>query len=207
MSCFKSIKDLDEFVLACHRAQAYGLLRLTSGNLSWRLDDKYFAISAKGSWLGELTKEDVAICQLSDGQCVNGQRCSLETAMHLEVLRNRSDVDVVLHFHGPCATAIACSDPSSLNFNIFPDVPYYIGKIGMVDYLLPGSDELAKAVGEVMKDHNLVLMRNHGQLTAAKDFNLLFQRAGFFEFACEILVKKLTYIPLTDQQIERLKDV
>ena len=166
MSCFKGIKDLDEFVSACHRAKAYGLLRLSSGNLSWRLDDKYFAVSAKGSWLGELTKEDIAICQLSDGQCVNGQSCSLETGMHLEVLQNRNDVDVVLHFHSPCATALACTDPKSLNFNIVPEIPYYVGKIGIVDYFLPGSDELAKAVGEVMIDHNLVLMRNHGQLAA-----------------------------------------
>lgn len=181
--------DLEEFVFACHRANAYGLVRFGSGNMSWRLSDELFAITASRAWLGEMEKEDIVICRLADGESIDGKVCSVESGFHLGILRERADVNVVLHFQSPAATAIACEDGRLDDFNVIPEIPYYIGAIGWVDYFKPGSTELAEAVTATMKDHDLVLLQNHGQVSAGTDFDSTLQKAGMFELACEILLQ------------------
>ncbi|MBU4212433.1 MAG: class II aldolase/adducin family protein, partial [Verrucomicrobia bacterium] len=51
----------------------------------------------------------------------------------------------------------------------------------------PGSKALAEAVALVMQTHDLVQLRNHGQVTVGKDFRQVIQNAAYFEMACEIL--------------------
>jgi ribulose-5-phosphate 4-epimerase/fuculose-1-phosphate aldolase len=57
-----------------------------------------------------------------------------------------------------------------------------------------------------MAAHDMVLLSNHGQVTAARDFDHVLQNAEFFELACEIILlggKSIT--PLTSQAIEQLR--
>jgi ribulose-5-phosphate 4-epimerase/fuculose-1-phosphate aldolase len=53
--------------------------------------------------------------------------------------------------------------------------------------LPPGSKALVKAVALVMQTHDLVQLRNHGQVTVGRHFRQAIQNAAFFEMACEIL--------------------
>ena len=119
-------KDLDEFLFACHRVGGYGLVRCSSGNLSWRLGGELMAVTARGAWLGELEKEQIAICRLSDGECVNGKTASVEAGLHRAVLNQRGDVETVLHFQTPCATAMACGEsvPEAESCFVIPEAPY-----------------------------------------------------------------------------------
>ena len=61
--------------------------------------------------------------------------------------------------------------------------------VAIVPYIAPGSSELAQVVTSAMRDHDLVILRNHGQVTIGKDFREALQRAAFFELACKILVQ------------------
>ena len=40
-----------------------------------------------------------------------------------------------------------------------------------------------------MRDHDLVMMSNHGQTTVACDVDHAIQNAEFFEMACEIILR------------------
>ena len=184
----KNSERIKAFVEACHTIAAHDLLRYSAGNLSWRWDDGLVALTASRAWLGELTEQQIAICTLADGRCINGKTPSVESGFHLGILRTRPEVNLVLHFQSPYATAVACGNPHEYNFFIIPEIPFYIGKIGIVQYLSPGSKELADAVTSAMAEHNLVILRNHGQVTAGKDFHELLNRAGMFELACQILL-------------------
>jgi len=94
---------------------------------------------------------------------------------------------MVLHFQSPYATAVACIEPSFDNFNVIPEVPYYIKSIKRIPFYPPGSKELANAVIEAAKSHNMIIMQNHGLVTRAPNLDLLLKRALFFELACKIL--------------------
>lgn len=183
-------KRFREFVQAAHRvANRHGLVRCSSGNLSWRVDAERMLISGTRTWLGELRKEQIAVVRLRDGAVLNRCKPSAETPLHLGVLRARPDVNVVLHFQTPFVTAVACRrDAEELNFFVIPEIPFYIGEIALVPYRQPGSAELATAVVEALKTHQMVVLRNHGAVAVGQTFHEAIQRAAFFELACEIVL-------------------
>lgn len=198
---------LDEFAAACRRAARYGLMRCSSGNLSCRLDGQHMLVKASRAWMADATADDVAICRIADGVCLNGKKPSVEIGFHAGVLRTRADVNVVLHFQTPAATTLACSDPGRIDYFVVPEVPYYIGPIGIVPYILPGSVELAAAVTATMKNHNLAMLISHGQVTVGQSYDEAIQRAVFFEMACGIIVRGGEHVrPLTPDAVAALRD-
>ena len=194
-----------EFIEAAYRAGREHLMLCSSGNMSWRIGDKVM-ISGTGSWLPAIQKEKIAILNLGDGASLNGIKPSMENGFHLGVLRNRPDVNVVLHFQSEYATTIACMKNKPANFNVTAEIPCHVGKeIPVVPYYRPGSPELAQAVVEALKDHDSCLLTNHGQVVCGKDFNAAFEKAMFFEMACRIIVQSgMNYTVLTDEEIRDL---
>jgi ribulose-5-phosphate 4-epimerase/fuculose-1-phosphate aldolase len=199
-----SPKQSEEFINAAHEIAASGLLRFSSGNLSWRINDDYAAVSGSGAWLGQMTSQQISICRIKDGELLNNVKTSVETGFHLGILRHRSDVQVVLHCQSPCATAIAASRVQ-MNFNCIIEMPLYVGEVAVVDYFKPGSDELAQAVIHAMKDHDVSLLRNHGHVVTGLDFKDVIQRAGFFELACELLLKGLDLQALSEKDMSAIR--
>ena len=130
----------------------------------------------------------------------------MESTFHLGVLRERPEINVVLHFQSPYATCLACRKdlPETLNFTA--EVPLHVGDT-IPAFLRPGSKELAEAVVAAMKDHNSILLKKHGQVTCGKDFNQALERAMFFEMAAHIAVVNGSNIdPLTPAEIDSLEE-
>ena len=71
-------KEILNYFSGCaHKCAEAGLLSCSSGNLSLRLpelsgDSGLALLSATGSWLEELREDQVALCRISDGRCLNG---------------------------------------------------------------------------------------------------------------------------------------
>lgn len=197
-------EQIEQFIAQAHRVGDAGLTICSSGNLSWRIGDEVL-VSGTGSWVPTLQKEKVSLCRIADGEVLNGVKPSMESGFHLGVLRARPDVDVVLHFQSPYATAVACMKEIPENFNVTAEVPCHVGEeIPVIPYFRPGSPELAQHVIEALSGHNSCLLRKHGQVVCGKDFDEVFQRAMFFEMACRIIVLSggrfdvLTWEEITD---------
>ncbi|MBR1627100.1 MAG: class II aldolase/adducin family protein [Bacteroidales bacterium] len=201
-------KHIEEFIQAAHRVGKANLTVCSSGNLSWRIGNEVL-MSGTGSWVPNIREENIAVLNIEDGSVISGPRPSMEHGFHLGVLRERNDVNVVLHFQSPYATAIACRKVLPENFNLTAEVPCHVGdEIAIVPYHRPGSKELAEDVIQAMKEHNSVLLLKHGQVVCGKDFNQAFERAMFFEMACRILVLNGDNInPLTNEEIQDINKV
>ena len=198
-------EQMAEFIAACHRVADYGLLRCSSGNLSWRIDKERMLVTATRSWLADLNADDVAVLRISDSAVLAGATPSSETRFHLGILRNRLDVNVVLHFQSPGATTLACAQPQTVNFFVIPEIPYYIGPIAIVPYVHPSSAELAQAVIPAMATHNLAVLTNHGQVTVGRTFDEALQRAAFFELACQVILAGGDKVrPLSNDAVAKL---
>ena len=180
---------LSEFVKACHEAASRRLMRCSSGNMSWRVDEKHMLVTASRSWMGRLSPEDVVICSIEDGAVVSGKKPTIEISFHAGILRARPDINVVMHFQTPFAATLACLRPGNINYCVIPEIPFYIGPVAQVPYLLPGTRELAEAVTEAMCEHDLVIMSNHGHVTVARHFDQVIENAEFFELACGIILR------------------
>lgn len=181
-------EQIEKFISEARRVGDAGLTVCSSGNISWRVGDEVL-LSGTGSWVPSLPKEKVAVCKLETGEVLNGVKPTMENGFHLGVLRERPDVNVVLHFQSPYATAVACMKELPDDYNVTAEVPCHVGaSIPVVPYYRPGSKELADAVIAAMKEHNSVLLRKHGQVVCGKDFDEAFERAMFFEMACRIIL-------------------
>jgi len=203
----KNIPDpvLDEFLQTCHKAATRGLMRCSSGNLSLRLDDARMLATATRSWMADVTAEQVSVCRISDGVLLDGAKPTVEIGFHAAIMRIRPDVNVVMHFQTPYATALACQQARDINYFVIPEIPFYIGPVARVPYFLPGSKELAEAVTGAMQNHDMVVMGNHGIVTVAADYAHVIQNAEFFELACEIITHSGDALnPLSEEDVKAL---
>ena len=196
----------EEFVRQARRVGSAGLTICSSGNLSWRIGEEVL-VSGTGSWVPELTADRVARLNLATGEMLNGVKPSMEHGFHLGVLRARPDVNVVLHFQSPYATAMACSKEIPEDLNVTAEVPCHVGaEIPVIPYFRPGSPELAASVVEALTHHNSCLLRKHGQVVCGKDFDQAFERAMFFEMACRIaILTKGQFCTLSKEEIDDLE--
>jgi ribulose-5-phosphate 4-epimerase/fuculose-1-phosphate aldolase len=199
---------LEQFVNACHEVARHGLVRCSSGNFSWRIDDERLLVSGTRTWLEDITPQQVSLIGLADGKVLNGVRPSVESRFHVGILRQRRDVACVLHFQSPAATAVACRKSPPPSFDVTLEVPVYVGPVAWVPFHMPGSEELSAAVVEAASDSNLVMMRNHGQVALAPSPREAIQMAAFFEAACEVVLRNGDALaPLSDDQISQLRDL
>jgi len=178
-----------------------GLAWGTSGNISLRVDEERFLISASGAWLGTLTPEQTALCYLHE-EGFAGARPSVETPMHRAIYRTRLDAQVVVHVSPPYSTLDACSGlevPTDLNIeNIF-----YLGSIARVPYIQPGTQQLADAVAEAVREHETIILSNHGVITFHRSVPDVLMRVESFEMSCRIIVMaRMADIPLNHLSAE-----
>lgn len=69
---------------------------------------------------------------------------------------------------------------------VFPD------GIGVVDWMVPGGEEIAIATAEMMEKYDVVIWAHHGIFCSGEDFDLTFGLAHTVEKSAEILVKVLS---------------
>lgn len=199
-------EQIQLFLSQAHRYGDDQLMPCSSGNLSWRIGDQVL-ISGTTSWVPVLQEEKVAVLDLKTGESQNCVKPSMENGFHLGVLRERSDVNVVLHFQSHYATAVSCLKNLPDNFNVTAEIPCHVGReIPYVPYYRPGSRELADGVVNALKEHNSCMLVNHGQVVCGKDFDEAYERATFFEMACRIMIMTgMNYSVLTPQEIDDLE--
>lgn len=200
-------ETIQEFIRQAHRVGDAGLTICSSGNLSWRQGD-IALVSGTGSWVPSLREDQVSICRVSDGEVLNGVRPSMESVFHLGVMRERPDVNVVLHFQSPYATQIACSERRPKNWNVTAEVPLHVGRvIPEIPFYLPGTPALAEAVVAALKNRNSALLLQHGQVVCGSDFEDVFQRAMFMEMAARICVKAdMSPVTFTDEEVDEMEE-
>lgn len=200
--------QITTFIEQAHRVGKERLQLCSSGNISWRIEENMALVSGTGSWLPCLKRENIAICEISTANRIDGAKPSMESSFHLGVLRRRKEVNVVLHFQSEYATIISCMKDKPVNFNVTAEIPCHCGKkIPVVPYFRPGSPELAEALIEAMQNHDCILLSKHGQVVCGKDFDDAFQKAVFFEMACRIIVGAGigNYSTLSEEEINDLE--
>ncbi len=180
---------IQEFIFFAHKVGQQGLVRCGSGNLSYRIDQDIMLITTSGAWLSELIRDNVTLCNINNGLLMEKKKPSIEIGLHRRIMQKRKDCNVILHCQSISATTLSCSSELFKNAAVIPEIPYYVGKPAVIPYADPGSEELATAVADVINDHDVVVLKNHGQIVVGKNFNEALQRAVYFEFAAEILLK------------------
>ena len=150
------------------RMYARGYTASNDGNISVRLDAGRLLMTPKSVCKGFMDPAMMCITDL-DGKKLAGERDpSSEMQMHLEVYRQRPDVNAVVHAHPPVATAFAVAG-IPLDRAVLAEVVTTLGSVPIAEYATPSTKELPEAVRKYVKAHDGMLLANHGALTLGAD--------------------------------------
>jgi L-fuculose-phosphate aldolase len=114
------------------------------------------------------------------------RRPSSELRMHLRIYETRRDVAAVVHAHPPMATALALVG-GDLMTPVLPEVILQMREVPLVPYATPGSAALADRIAPYVRDHDAVLLANHGATTVGPTLTVAHQRMESLEHAARVL--------------------
>jgi L-fuculose-phosphate aldolase len=173
------------------RMYARGYTASNDGNISVRLGEGRLLMTPKSVCKGFMTPDMMCITDLN-GRKLQGERDpSSEMLMHLEVYRQRPDVQAVVHAHPPTATGFAVAG-IPLDRAVLAEVVATLGSIPIAEYATPSTTELPEAVRKYIKAHDGMLLANHGALTVGTDlFSAYYKMETIEHFAKISLVARL----------------
>src|SRR5271170_772460 len=168
-----------------------GYVASTDGNISVRLGPDRILMTPTSMCKAMMNPDDLVIIDL-EGQRVSGLRKpSSELGMHLLIYRLRPDINAVCHAHPPTATGYAAAG-IPLDKPILCELVIGLGSVPVARYGTPGTPELTESIEPLVRDHDAILMANHGVVTYGPDLLTAFLRLETTEhFARVSLVTQL----------------
>ena len=167
------------------RMYARGYTASNDGNISVRLGPDRLLMTPKSVCKGFMTPEMMCITDM-EGRKLQGERDpSSEILMHLEVYRQRPDVEAVVHAHPPTATGFAVAG-IALDRAVLAEVVTTLGSIPIAEYATPSTKELPEAVRKYIKAHDGMLLANHGALTVGTDLYAAYYKMETIEHFANI---------------------
>ena len=163
-----------------------GLLTATGGNISAKAEeDGTFWITPSQMYKGGLCAADLVRIR-PDGTVLDGNRVpSVEYQMHWRAYEVRPETTGAVHTHAPVATAFGICNQS------FPPIntdAVFLRDTVTVPWDMPGSKDLAEAVGEALKKSKGAILQNHGLMTVGLNLRKAATRAMLLEETAKIVL-------------------
>jgi len=195
----------EEMVAICRRMNSSGINQGTAGNLSVRSGDG-FLITPSSLPYDTMTPDDIVEMGF-DGTYV-GRRPSSEWRFHRDILKERGDMNVVLHCHSVYATTLAC------HHKTIPSFHYMTGVAGgttirCAEYATFGTQALSDNALAALKDRKACLLGQHGQISLGTNMEGALWLAIEVETLSRIYVQALTLGEppvLSDEEMGRVID-
>lgn len=155
-------------VETCRATQRKGLVKGTSGNVSARIENG-FLISPTGIPYENLQPEQIVRMRW-DGTIEGCMTPSSEWRFHRDILKQRSDLNAIVHTHSMHATAV------SILGREIPPIHYRIAAVGgptirCAGYATFGTQALADLAVVALEGRRACLLAHHGVIAAHSSLN------------------------------------
>src|SRR3954453_1560095 len=175
-----------DLIKVCHLMYERSYVVSSDGNVSIRLDDGRILATPTMTCKGRMTEDLIAITDL-EGKALNDRKASSELAMHLLIYRERPDVKAVCHAHPPHGSAFAVAG-LAIDQPVLSEVILTLGCVPLAEYGTPSTPELTDAMKPFVKNHNALLMANHGAVAYGGDVWQAFDRLETLEHTAKIVI-------------------
>ena len=178
------------------RGYAFG----STGNLSIRVGEDIW-ITPTGESLRDASPERLA-CIDANGTPKNENKPSKEYPFHLAAYRAAgSRAQALVHLHSTYTVALSCLQDLPNPDPMPPITPYYLMRVSplaVLPYFRPGSTDLAVAVESAARDHDCLLLRNHGAICLGSSLSEAVDRTEELEETAKL------YFVLGDRALQLL---
>jgi L-fuculose-phosphate aldolase len=150
-----------EIVAAGHKLWKRGYVDGNGGNVSCRLNERWIICTPTLLSKADLTVDDLCLVDMDGKQLAGARARSSEVLLHLEIMKAVPQAKAVLHCHPPYATAYAITGlvPPAC---IIPEQEVFVGTVALSPYETPGTQAFAETVLPYVREHNTILLSNHG---------------------------------------------
>ncbi|MGD0731275.1 MAG: class II aldolase/adducin family protein [Terracidiphilus sp.] len=131
------------------------------GNISYRIGPNEVICTPTLVSKYDLTPEDLSMVDLEGNQIAGTKPRTSEIFLHLEIYKEVPEAKSCVHCHPPHATAYAITGRVPPNL-VIPEFEVFIGKVAISPYETPGTAAFAQTVLPFVKQHNTILLANHG---------------------------------------------
>lgn len=174
-----------EICRVCHLLYEKGYVVATDGNISLRVDENRVLITPSGVSKGRINEDMLVLCDI-DGNILDGDRHpSSESAMHFMIMKERPEINSVVHAHPPMSTAFAVCH-RKLDKLYLTEMISGVGEIPVTEFAMPSTLEVPESVRPFVKDHNGVLLANHGSIAWGENLWQAFDRLEMIEHIAKI---------------------
>ena len=130
------------------------------GNIAIRVGDDLALCTPTLVSKGFMKPEDLCLVDFEGNQLLGARKRTSEILMHLQIMQRQPRAVATVHCHPPYATGFAVAGllpPSGL----LPEYELFTS-VAIAPYRTPGTPELGRLVADLVDDHNVILMANHG---------------------------------------------
>ncbi len=187
-----------------------GLIRLSAGNFSTRINNELVAITPSNILYRNLKVEDISIINL-DGGRVDGPVPSSETPLHSTIYRTIARAQSICHTHS--VYAMVCSMLGEEIPLISLELMACGAPIPTIPWAAPGTAQAGLIATEALKsreDLNVILLRQHGLVAIGGTLDEAYNRAYNAEIGLEVYYKVLLAgnpQPFTAHQVSEIRKV
>ncbi len=184
-----------------------GLVAATDGNISVRMMSDRFMITPSGVPLSDLDLNDLVYVNL-DGQVLQGRKKpSSELPMHLEIYRQRPEMNAVIHAHPPTTVAFTIAGETFIQ-PVLPELVVLFGEIPIATYATPATEESANSIRDLIPNNDVIVLDHHGAVTVGKSLDDAFAKMEKLEHSSITLLaaKQIGRInPLEPSDVRKLE--
>ncbi|MBN1569005.1 MAG: class II aldolase/adducin family protein [Acidobacteria bacterium] len=177
------------------------------GNISCRIGENAVICTPTLLSKVDLKPEDLCLVDLEGNQLAGDLPRTSEAFLHLEIYKNVPEARAVVHCHPPHATAYAitgCIPPSP----IIPEFDVFVGRVAITPYETPGTKKFAETVIPFVRNHNTILLGNHGIVCWADSPTHAEWYAENLETYCwTLLISKQLDVPFARIPFEKEQDL
>lgn len=194
-----------EVLNAALKLDRYGLIALSGGNVSWRMDSGEVLVTPSGMIYDDMVPEDILVVDL-DGNIIEGERkASVDTEALLYIYKNMPRVNAVIHTHQPYATGLGLvMDELPCNLSTMANATE--GPVAVAEYGDPGSLSMGVEAVKAIGDRLAVVLKHHGVIAVGRDLRQALFSCVYLEEAAKTVSMALsTGMPMatmTQEQID-----
>jgi L-ribulose-5-phosphate 4-epimerase len=167
---------------------ADGLVIGSAGNISVRVDEHRFVVSAGGVRYDQLEPADHPVVDVRDGSWEGHREPTSELPLHTGLMAARPDLGAIVHTHSRHAAAFAVAR-LDLPFICNESLATCADRVLVTDYAAPGTAELAGEVLRVLAEQpgsRAALLANHGVVAIGPNLDAAYLVAESVEWTAEI---------------------
>lgn len=192
-------EQIKEDMLACAlKLDRYGLIALSGGNVSVRVDDDTFVVTPSGMIYDQMTPQDMLVVDGAGNILEGNRKASVDTEALLYIFHQLPEVGAVIHTHQPYATGLGLvMDQIPCNLSTMANAVE--GPCNVAEYGDPGSLSMGVQAVAALDGKLAVVLKHHGVIAVGKDLRqALFSCVYLEEAAKTVSVALSTGLPMAE---------